>query len=58
MQSKTMRISKRVNRTVGKTTYYKYGITIPNSIMDELDWDETIQVKIEAKNNKILISKI
>ena len=42
----------------GKTTYYKYGIMIPNSIMEELDWDETIQVKIETKNNQILISRI
>ena len=53
-----MRINKRVNRSVGNTTYYKYGITIPNSIMEKLDWDETVQVKIEAKNNKILISRV
>ena len=53
-----MRISKRINRSVGDTTYYKYGITIPNSIMEELDWDETIQVKIEIKNDKILISRV
>ncbi len=52
-----MKINKRVNRSVGKTTYYKYGITIPNSIMEKLDWDETTTVKIETKNNKILISK-
>jgi len=53
-----MRINKRINRSIGDTTYYKYGITIPNSVMEELDWDETIQVKIETKNDKILISKI
>jgi len=53
-----MKINKRINRSIGKTIYYKYGITIPNSIMDKLDWDETTQVKIEAKNNKISISRI
>jgi len=53
-----MRISKRINRREGENIWYKYGITIPNSVMSELDWDETTQVNIEAKNRKIVISEL
>jgi len=53
-----VRINKRINRREGKNVWYKYGITIPNSVMSELDWDEETQVNIEVKNKKIVISKL
>ena len=53
-----MKINKRINRREGKNVWYKYGITIPNSVMSELDWDEETQVNIEVKNKKIVISRL
>jgi len=52
-----VKINKRINRKVGKTTYYKYGITIPNSVMIDLNWDDTTSVTISVKNKKIVISE-
>jgi len=53
-----VKINKRINRREGKNVWYKYGITIPNSVMSELDWDEETQVNIEVKNKKIVISRL
>jgi hypothetical protein len=53
-----VRINKRINRREGENVWYKYGITIPNSVMSDLDWDETTPVNIEIKNGKIVISRL
>jgi len=43
---------------VEKLDWINRSITIPDSIMFELNWDETTKVNIKVKNGKIVLSKL
>ena len=59
MLDKVVKLTKSINRKVGNSTYYKYIITIPQRILDELKWDETtnLEFKIDGKDLKIIKKK-
>jgi len=52
-----VKIVRKLNRRVGKETYYKYLVPISTKQMDELDWDESTQVITKVQGKKIIVEE-
>ena len=52
-----MRLLKQKSREYKGTSYHKHWIVIPNDLIKELKWDEGIELKGEAKKDKLIIER-
>ncbi len=52
-----VKIVRKLNRKVGKETYYKYLIPISTKQMEELGWDENTQVVTNVKTKKLVVER-
>ena len=57
MLDKIVKITKSVNRRVGKEVYYKHIITIPNKFLKELGWNEKTKLSMKTDRKKLVIEK-
>jgi len=52
---KLKKVLSRRDKQFGE--YYRYDVTIPNSIIDELGWDKVKELDFEIKNKKLELKK-
>lgn len=52
-----VKITKKLNRKVGKKMYYKYLVPISTKQMEELDWNETTQVITKIQRKKLVVEE-
>lgn len=52
-----MRLQKQLSRRVGEKSYPKYVAVIPPKIVEQAQLKEGDELKVEVKNNKIIIEK-
>ncbi len=57
MLDKIVKLTRSVNRRVGKEKYYKHIITIPKKFLDELGWNENTKLSMKAERKKLVIEK-
>ena len=51
-----MKVMKSIDKTIGKTTYYKYKINLPKRVIEEGKFLDK-ELKIEFMEGKIIIQK-
>jgi len=54
---KYVKITKGLNRIVGKKKYYKHIVTIPNGVLDELNWTDKTELNMRVSGKKLVIEK-
>ena len=52
-----MKLQKQMSRKIGNTEYAKWVLVIPPKIVEEAKLKEGEELKIEVKNNKLIIEK-
>ena len=57
MLDKIVKLTKCVNRKVGKIVYYKHIITIPQKVLEELGWNEKTKLSMKTERKKLVIEK-
>lgn len=61
MFKRFVKVTKSINRRVGDKEYAKYIITIPQKLMNELEWSDktSLSMRIEPKSNpkRLVIEK-
>jgi len=57
MLDKIVKLTKSLNRIVGKEKYYKHIVTIPKRFLDELRWNENTKLRMKTERGKLIISK-
>jgi bifunctional DNA-binding transcriptional regulator/antitoxin component of YhaV-PrlF toxin-antitoxin module len=57
MLNRSVKLTKSINRRVGKETYYKYIVTIPQKILNNLGWDENTHLEFKVDNKELKIKK-
>jgi len=57
MLDKIVKLTKSVNRRVGKEEYYKHIITIPKKFLDELGWSEHTKLSMKTDRKRLVIEK-
>jgi len=57
MLDKIVKLTRSVNRRVGKDVYYKHIITIPQKVLEELGWNEKTKLSMKTDRKKLIIEK-
>ncbi len=57
MIERSVKLTRSINRRVGKDVYYKHLITIPQKILDELGWDENTNLEFKTDGKDLKITK-
>ena len=54
----SMKLKKSLNRVYNGTPYYRWLVTLPPSIVKELGWDETTELKLVKTSGKIVLKVV
>ena len=54
----SMKLKKSLNRVYNGTPYYRWLVTLPPSIVKELGWDETTELKLVKTSGKIVLKLV
>jgi len=57
MLDKIVKLTKSINRRVGKEVYYKHIITIPQKLLDDLKWNDKTDLEFYLKGNELRLRK-
>ena len=52
-----MKLQKQLSRKVGDVEYAKWVLVIPPKMIEELKWKERQELKVEIKENKLVVKK-
>ncbi len=52
-----MKLQKQLSRKVGDVEYAKWVLVIPPKMIEELKWKEGQELKVEIKENKLVVKK-
>ena len=52
-----MKLQKQLSRKVKDVEYAKWVLVIPPDIIEELKWKEGQELKVEIKENKLVVKK-
>jgi len=57
MSNRLVKITKSINRSVGKVDYFKHIVTIPNKHMKDLGWTDKTELDMSIVRGKLVIKK-
>ena len=52
-----MKLQSQVSRVYKKVKYEKFWIVLPSNLIRRLNWNSGIKLKVDVKNNKLIVEK-
>ena len=50
-----MRLQRQLNKETKTKKYYRYCITIPTKIVEEIGWEKGTEIEISQNNGKLVL---